>query len=144
LALSHDSNTPNNMIVKVIKYLVALVALLAVLLIALRNFSEGETRYECKGTITHDGTTEPILAYVKFTEYRLMLSWSGESYGNLHLEFPNRGVEYFSNIRKVGDQLQIMGYDGRMKGNFSTLSGALFLKTNLGLIEGRCVRIEKL
>lgn len=132
------------MIGKVIKYLVAAVAILGLLLIVAVRLSEIEHFYECKGTITHDGTTKPLTAYVQLNEYRWWVDLWDKSYGNLHVEIPKGGTLYYSDLRKVGSQLMIWDYTGEYKGSYSRISGTLEVHTDKGLIQGKCVRIEKL
>jgi hypothetical protein len=127
----------------ILKALAALLAILFVLLIFAVKFSTVESRYECKSTITFNGTTRPAVVYLKITEARWWARLWSDSDGDMNLEIPNEFVDYFSHIKEVGDQLQIFDHRGNLVGTYSSLSGALMLKTTRGLIEGKCVRIEK-
>ena len=134
------------MIGKVIKYLVAAVALLGLLLIVAQRFSEIEHSFECKGTITHDGTTEPLTAYVQLNEYRWWVDLWDKSYGNLYVEIQKSGTFgtlYYSDLRKVDSRFFLFHHTGEYKGFYSRLSGTLEVHTDQGLIQGKCVRIEK-
>ena len=131
------------MLKRVLKFLSASTLLVALLLAVVINFSETETRYECRGTITREDTAREITAYIKLKEYRWWVGLWSDSHGNLWLEIPNEFVVNFGNIRENGDQLQILDYTGKLEGIYSRLSGTLALNSVGGFIDGKCVRIEK-
>lgn len=128
---------------KFAKYLGGL-ALAAVLLFAfVVTFSSVESRFQCSGTLTSTITSSPTTVYFKLAEYRWWVGLWSASAGALWLEIPNRTVEYFGHIVKVGDQLQISpSREELLRGHFSTLSGTLALETSIGQFDGTCRRID--
>ena len=65
--------------------------------------------------------------------------WS-DSDASLHLELPNTFVRFFGHVIRVGDHYQILDFDKKLKGNFSTLSKALAMNTPAGFFDGTCTR----
>jgi len=131
------------MIKNILKVIVALLVMLMLLFVFVAKFSAIESRYECQGTIISHGITRPAVVYVKLNQYRWWVGLWGDSDGELHLEIPNKFVDYFRHLKEVGDQLQIFDHDKKLIGSYSRLSGTLTLNTSVGFIEGTCVKIEK-
>ncbi len=79
--------------------------------------------------------------YLKLNEYRWWVGLWSNADGNLHTEIPNVHLDYYSDITKVGDQLQIRE-GGQPVGNFSKLSKVIQLKTYKGFFDSKCEVIE--
>ncbi len=64
----------------------------------------------------------------------------------MHLEVPNIHIEYFGNVKKVGDQYQIFDSASNLKGNFSTLSKTLAIQIPVNLstdfFDGTCKKSD--
>tara|TARA_R110002020_G_scaffold52042_3_gene146790 strand:+ start:358 stop:756 length:399 start_codon:yes stop_codon:yes gene_type:complete len=131
------------MIKKILKVIAALLVTLVLLFVVVAKFSAIESRYECKGTIISNGITRPTLVYIKLNEYRWWVGLWSDSDGSLNLEVPNEFVDYFGHLKEVGDLLQIFDHSKNLVGSYSRLSGTLALQTDLGFIDGTCVKIEK-
>jgi hypothetical protein len=131
------------MIKKLLKIAAALLVVPVLLYVVAVNFSAIESRYECKGTIISNGITRPTVVYVKLNEYRWWVGLWSDSDGSLNLEIPNEFVDYFGDLKEVGDQLQVFDHSKNLVGSYSRLSGTLALKTSRGFIDGTCVKIEK-
>jgi hypothetical protein len=118
----------------------AVIAVAAIGVIVL-NFSAAESRFECVGTFSigkENGTV-----YVKLQEYRWWVGLWSKADAAIWVEFPNVTVEYFGDVIRVGDQLQIRDGLNNTKGTFSTLSKTLALLTYKGVFEGTCKGIER-
>lgn len=112
------------------------------LFIFIVNFSSVESRYECVGELTFEGETTSKTIYIKIQEYRWWVGLWSDTDGNIQLEIPNETLSYYSNLKEVGDQLQIFGADMNPAGSFSTLSKALTIDTGIGIFDGKCERIS--
>ena len=125
------------------KYTVIIVTSLLLLFVFVANFSATEYRYECKGSFkTADEQYEDDTIYLKLSDYRFWVKmWSGSD-ASLNIEVPNKHVDYYGHLEKVGDQLQIYDFDKNLKGNFSKLSKTLALQTYLGFFDGTCKRVK--
>ncbi len=118
------------------------VALAVVLLfLFVVNFSAVETRFECAGGFTAKTGKKSAAAYVKLHEYRWWVGLWSNADAAIWVEVPNETTEYFGNVTRVGDQLQIRDSQNKPQGNFSTLSKTLALQTYLGFYDGTCKRI---
>jgi hypothetical protein len=127
---------------KVAKYF-GIVVLGVVLLFAfVVNFSSVESRFQCSGKLSDPGFSKPSTVYIKVAMYRWWVHLWSESDAALWLEIPNEALDYFGHVIKVGDQLQIYGFQKDIKCHFSTLSNALGLSTAKGFFEGTCKRIS--
>lgn len=131
-----------DMVATLAKYLGALAVAGAALFAFVVAFSGVESRFECAGTLTAGDASKPATIYVKLAEYRWWVGLWSKSDGALWLEIPNETVDYFGDVREVGDQLQVYGAEKAMKGNFSTLSKALGLSTPRGFFSGSCKQID--
>jgi len=80
---------------------------------------------------------------VKVEQYRWWVGLWGKSDGALWIEIPNENIEYFGDIVKVGDQLQIYDYQKNLKGYFSTLSNTLSVLLGEKTFDGSYKTIEK-
>jgi hypothetical protein len=105
------------------------------------NFSAVETRFECAGGFTAKTGQRSAAAYVKLHEYRWWVGLWSNADAAIWVEVPNEMVEYFGNVARVGDQLQIRDSQNKIQGNFSTLSKTIALQTYQGFFDGTCKRI---
>ena len=118
------------------------VALAAVLLfLFVVNFSAVESRFECAGGFTAKTGKKSAAAYIKLHEYRWWVGLWSNADAAIWVEVPNETTEYFSNVTRVGDQLQIRDSQNNPQGSYSTLSKTLALQTYLGFYDGTCKRI---
>lgn len=106
------------------------------------NFSATQTRYRCEGKFTQGDQSEPMTLFFKLDSYRWWVGLWSDSEGAVSIEVPNVWVEYFSRVRKVGDQLQIRDMQDQLKGNFSTLSNAIAITIPTGIFEGDCTPMK--
>ena len=128
---------------KALQY-IGVVALAVVLLyFFVVNYSSVETSFECPGGFTNSNLTEPATIFFRLEEYRWWVGLWNESDGNLRLEVPNERVDYYPQLVEVGDQIQIVDYEGEIAGNFSTLSNVFALNTALGFFDGSCEPIDR-
>jgi hypothetical protein len=118
---------------------VALTVVLALVVVA--NFSAVESRFECPGTFFGGQGKRPVTAYMKLHEYRWWVGLWSDADGALWVEVPNEMLEYFENVTRVGDQLQIRDSQNKPQGMFSALSKTLAFKTHLGFFDATCKRI---
>jgi hypothetical protein len=130
-----------------LKLLVPVAVVGFLILVFLINFSSVESRYECNGTVTNDGNSQPFTLFAKLSTFRWWVRLWSDSYGNLWIEVPSQTIEYFNHIRQVGDQLQLLDDDLKgareMRGNFSTLSKYLSVQVpGVGFFDGSCKRIS--
>jgi hypothetical protein len=100
------------------------------------------SRYECSGHYSNKQQETPGTLFVKLAEYRWWVGLWSDSDGSFWLEIPNEAVDYFSHLREVGDQMQVIGPNNEMQGNFSTLSKALSISTTKGFFTGTCRRVD--
>ncbi len=131
---------------KIMKILGTIGVTALLLFVFVANFSAVESRFQCPGEISSTDGSRPITVYLKLEEYRWWVGLWSESDAAMHIEIPNTYVDYFGNVKKVGDQYQIFDSDKRMKGNFSTLSKALAinlpLKLKTDFFDGTCKKSD--
>lgn len=125
------------------KYLSAITAVIVFLFVLVANFSTVENRFQCSGKLARNDASIASTLYIKIAEYRWWVGLWSNSDAALWLEMPSEAVDYFSHVVEVGDQLQIFGLEKDLRGNFSTLSKILTLKTSSGFFDGKCQRIER-
>ena len=110
------------------------------------KFSAVESRFQCPGEISSTEGSRPVTVYVKLEEYRWWVGLWSESDAALHTEIPNTHIDYFGNLKKVGDAYQIFDSAKRLQGNFSTLSKSLALqlpvKLKTDFFDGICKKID--
>jgi len=134
-----------NKIPKALKYLGFIIVGIICLFIFLANFSAVESRFKCPGEFVEVGAKQPVTMFIKITKYRWWVElWSdSNSDGNFWYEIPIMGVNYYSHVVEIGDQLHIYETEGgELKGNFSTLSKTLALSTHYGFFDGICEVID--
>lgn len=127
---------------RVLKGIGFLLLVLAGLYVIALKFSAVESRFECAGGYLADQQEIPGTLFVRIAEYRWWVGFWSESDASLWLEIPNEAVDYFPKIREVGDQLQILGSNNAIQGNFSTLSKAISLSTPKGFFTGICRKLD--
>ena len=131
---------------KLLKYVGLPVLTLVVICLIVVNFSEVELNFRCLGKVSLNGKTQSKTIYMKLTQYR---AWTGlwrDSNGSLSLEIPSERLEYYGQVEKVGDQLQVFKTSPQktLKGNFSLLSKTLTidLESPIGFFDGLCVAAD--
>ena len=129
---------------KFVKYLGFFLIVFFLLFVIFILFSAVKSRFQCPGQYSlNRGGTRSTTLYIKLHQYRwwvrlyLYCVWSNSN-GSLWIEIPNEYVyvyivNYFANIDKAGDQLQIFDYDNKFKGNFSTLTQHARYKFTCGI-----------
>ena len=123
---------------KVVKIIGVFVVAALLLFVFVAKFSAVESRFQCPGEISSKSGAQPVSVYLKLEEYRWWVGLWSKSDAALYLEIPNTAVDYFENVKKVGDQYQIFDSHKNLKGNFSTLSKTIALSTSAGLFDGVC------
>ena len=116
------------------------IGILPILFVA--NFSISASSFECAGKVTTKGDSQPLMVYIKLEEYRRWVGLWSDSDASLHKEIRNRFVNCFGNLIRVGEQYEILNFNKRLQGNFSTLSKSLALSTSAGFFDGTCTRKE--
>jgi hypothetical protein len=131
---------------KLIKILAAIGVVVLLLFIFVVNFSAVESRFQCPGEISSTDGSRPVTVYLKLEEYRWWVGLWSESDAAMHIEIPNNHIDYFGNIKKVGDQYQIFDSANSLKGNFSTLSKTLTIQLPIKLktdfFDGTCKKSD--
>lgn len=128
---------------RLFKYLAGLVLAAGLLFVLLANFSSAQSRYQCTGSFSSGHIPHPATVFVKLDQYRWWVGLWSASDGALWLEVPNATVEYFGQITRAGEQLQIFRNDNQLAGHFSTLSKTLALKLSTGVgFDGTCKGID--
>ncbi len=131
---------------KAIKILGAIGVVVLLLFVFVANFSAIESRFQCPGMISSTDGSRPVTVYLKLAEPRWWVGLWSESDAALHIEIPNTYVDYFGNVKRVGDQYQIFDSANRIKGNFSTLSKTLAinlpLKLQTDFFDGTCKKSD--
>jgi len=131
---------------QVMKILGAIGVTVLLVFVFVANFSAVETHFQCPGQISSTDGSRPVTVYLKLEEYRWWVSLWSESGAAMHIEIPNSYVEYFGDVKKVGDQYQIFDSTQKIKGNFSTLSKALAinlpLKLQTDFFDGTCKKSD--
>ena len=127
---------------KAVKILGAIGGAAVLLFLFVANFSAVESRFQCPGEISSTDGSRPVTVYLKLEEYRWWVGLWSESDAAIHVEIPNTYIDYFGNVKKVGDQYQIFDSAQRIKGNFSMLSKVLAinlpLKLQTDFFDGAC------
>jgi hypothetical protein len=127
---------------KIAKILGLLLLVIVSLFIFVANFSVVSSKYKCTGEISLEGNKESKTLFIVLAEYQWWVGLWSDSDGNVQLEIPNNHVGYYSHVVDVGNQRQIYDSPNEMKGNFSTLSKTLSLKTPYGFFDGKCVDVR--
>ena len=126
------------MIAKALKVVVSLIIVVLVLFLIAANFSGVSSSYECPGSITSNGNSNPLTVYFELDRYRWWVGLWSDSYGNMLLEIPNKGVTYYNHLEEAANQIQIGYSPNELKGMFSTLSKSFSINTYLGFFDGIC------
>lgn len=132
---------------KAIKIVGGLLAFALLLFLFVANFSAVESRFECNGKITANGTEQTATVFLKLEKYRWWVGLWSDSRGSAWVEVPNQTISYFGHVTEAGDQLQLwdsFGSPSNFSGIFSTLSRTLGVKLGaLGIFEGACKDIRR-
>lgn len=129
---------------KTLKMLGGLLVLFVLLFLFVANFSATESRYECSGQITSNGTEQPAKLFFKLERYRWWVSLWSDSKGAAWVEVPNKTVSYFGHVSKAGDLLSLSDSPGKFGGNFSTLSHTIGVSLGaFGVFDGTCKEIPQ-
>ena len=129
---------------KALKILGGLLVLSVILFLFVANFSTVESRYECSGQITSEGTVVPAKLFFKLEKYRWWVTLWSESEGAAWVEVPNQTVNYFGRVSSAGDRLLLSDSLGKHGGIFSTLSQAIDVSLNsFGVFDGTCKEIPQ-
>jgi len=132
---------------KAVKILGAIGGAVVLLFLFVANFSAVESRFRCPGEISSTDGSHPVTVYLKLEEYRWWVGLWSDSDAAIHVEIPNTYIDYFGNVKKVGDQYQIRDSAKNLKGNFSTLSKTLAIqlpvKLKTDFFDGTCNKVEK-
>lgn len=132
---------------KLMKILSAIGVAVLLLFIFVAKFSTAESRFQCPGEISSTDGSRPVTVYLKLEEYRWWVGLWSESDAAMHIEIPNTHIDYFGNVKKVGDQYQIFDSAKNPKGNFSTLSKTLAIQLPIKLktdfFDGTCKRSDE-
>jgi len=127
---------------KLIKILAAIGVVVLLLFIFVFNFSTVESRFQCPGEISSKDGSRPVTAFVKLVKYRWWVGLWSESDAAMHIEIPNTDVDYFGNVKIIGDHYQVFDAEKNLKGNYSTLSKTLAIKLHIGFFDGTCKRSD--
>ena len=131
---------------KAIKILGTFGVAVVLIFVFLANFSAVESRFQCPGEISSTDGSRPITVYLKLEEYRWWVGLWSDSNAAVHIEVPNTYVDYFGNVKKVGDQYQIYHSANKLEGIFSILSKALAinlpLKVQTDFFDGNCTKSD--
>ena len=119
-------------------FILALVLLLSIVV----GYSSVESRFECSGEMTFDSISKPSTIHIKLNEYRWWVNLWSESDGDFYLEIPNVLVKFYDRVIDLDPQIQILGHQKEIKGNFSKLSKTLILDTSVGFFDGTCNRLN--
>jgi hypothetical protein len=123
----------------VLKVVGGLLITAVLLFLFVANFSVEESRFECDGQITTNGTEQPATLFFKLEKYRWWVKLWSDSRGSAWVELPNQTVSYFGRITEAGDLLHFWDSPGKFSGNFSTLSGAVGVDLGaFGVFDGTC------
>jgi hypothetical protein len=127
---------------KAAKVIGGLLLTVVFLLFFVAKFSSVPTRFECIGEMSADGRSQPATLYFKLEEYRWWVHLWGNSDGAVFTEFPDKTVEFYSHIERLGDDVFAIYQNETIKGRFSRLSHRLDLATTAGSFEGKCSKID--
>jgi len=120
-----------------------LSALSILLLTIIFFFSTKEFRYECNGRLESNNIASQKILYFKLVEYRWWVHLWNDSDGIVNAEIPGKNLEYFSELKEVGDQIQIYKRKGSLIGGYySKLSNHIGLDGDFGNFEGKCKLIN--
>ncbi len=131
---------------KVMKILGIIGVAVILIFVFLAKFSVVESRFQCPGKISSTDGLRPATVYLKLKEYRWWVGLWSESDAAIYIEVPNTYIDYFGDVKKVGDQYQIFDPAKRIKGNFSFLSKTLAInlpiKLQTDFFDGTCTRSD--
>lgn len=106
------------------------------------NHSAVETRYKCSGTVVSKQGSASTNLLIKLLHYRFWVNLWANSDASMNVEIPNKWVHFYSNIKEVEDQFQILNNTGSVQGSFLTSTKTLALQTPYGYFNGTCTEIR--
>jgi hypothetical protein len=130
---------------KLLKFFGAFVVLVVLIFLVIVNFSGVETRYRCSGVLETTGEEQSTTIYMKHTQWRWWVGLWGDSDGEIRVELPDGHNTHTSQIKEVGDQIQIFRIrtGNELAGNFSLLSQRLALELYPGTrFIGECEKMQ--
>ena len=161
--VSSSCDTQQRIVSKMFSALLKFTASLGVLFglsLAYLNLSKSENIYRCDGTTRYskafieeysgvgnlpDVIQNPykqLTGYLKIEEFsRLVLLWSDDRH-YVWWEIPNETLMSWNNTRDLGQQLQLIGYDGDLEGVFSMISLSLSFVTSTSEFTGSCTQTK--
>lgn len=157
--VSSSYDTQRSIVSTMFSALLKVTASLGVLFgltLAYLNFSKSENTYRCDGTTRYSNSfieeysgvgnlpdviqnpDKPLTGYLKIEEFsRLVLLWSDDRH-YVWWESPNETLMVWSDTRDLGQQLQLLSYDGDLEGVFSNISLSLSFVTSTTEFTGSC------
>lgn len=124
------------MLRKISYFLITIVIIFIVVIF----FSEKTTKYECIGKFKNTNMETSI--FLKHSEYRWWVSLWSESKGMMWIEVPNKTVDVSTELREVGNLIQLLGFKNELKGMFSPLSKSISIKIDDDFFDGSCKEIK--
>ncbi len=122
------------------KKIIVTISALVIAILTIGFFSTKTTNYECTGSFQKN-TTDKVI-FLKHKEHRFWVSLWSESKGMLWIELPGKDMDVVTDIKEVGNLLQLYGYNKDFKGHFSTLSKFISLKISSDFYDGQCKEIK--
>ncbi len=122
------------------KKLIISISSALTLIVLVGFFSTKTINYECTGSFQKNLTNKVI--FLKHKEYRFWVSLWSDSKGMLWIEIPGKDMDVVTDIKEVGNLLQLYGYSNEMKGYFSTLSKFISIKLSGDFYDGQCKEIK--
>ncbi len=124
----------------IMKKLILTISSAVTVIVLVGFFSAKTTNYECTGSFQKNSTNKVI--FLKHKEYRFWVSLWSDSKGMLWVEIPGKDMDVVTDIKEVGNLLQLYGYSNEMKSFFSTLSKFISIKLSGDFYEVQCKEIK--
>ena len=121
---------------KIFYFLITIVIIFIVAIF----FSEKTIKYECIGKFKNTNMETSI--FLKHSEYRWWIKLWWESDGMMWIEVPNKTVDVSTELREVGNLIQLLGFKKELKGIFSPLSKSISVKIDDDFYDGSCKEIK--
>lgn len=125
---------------KNMKKITLILSTIVSLIVLVGFFSTKSTNYECTGSFKKNSTDKVI--FLKYKEYRFWVGLWNDSKGMLWIEIPGKDSDVVTEIKEVGNLLQLYGYNKEMKGHFSTLSKFISIRISGDFYDGQCKEIK--
>jgi len=104
-------------------------------------FSTKEAKFECIGNIATKDTSQLSKVLIKQKNYRWWVGLWNNSDGSIWLEYPNKTVEEYEQVKNVlgGDLITLWNSNKQLKGTFLISSNSLNVDIpRYGTFEGNC------